>query len=143
MVIQETVWRSQEYIQTLALRYEVLRKPLGLMFDPMVFQLEHADIHVSAKVADWVVGCLILSPHGKSLKMRQVAVSDEWQRQGIGAKMVVFAESLAKKSGFFEMVLNARDSAIPFYLSLGYEIVGSGFEEVGIPHHTMRKNLVD
>ena len=143
ILIQEVVWSSKEYIQTLGLRYDVLRRPLGLMFEPKVFDLEQTDIHVSAKFADWVVGCLILTPHEKSVKMRQVAVSNDWQRKGVGAKMVVFAEALAIKNGFVEMVLNARDSAIPFYLSLGYEINGQGFEEVGIPHHAMRKNLVD
>jgi predicted GNAT family N-acyltransferase len=39
------------------------------------------------------------------------------------------------------MVLNARDTAIPFYLHLGYELVGEPFVEVGIPHRKMRKAL--
>jgi predicted GNAT family N-acyltransferase len=141
--IQEVVWGSSEYVQTLALRHEILRRPLQLMFDPMVFDSERSDIHVSAKFGDWVVGCLILTRNDKRVKMRQVAVASEWQRKGVGAKMVVFVEGLAKNSGFLEMVLHARDSAVPFYLSLGYEVVGEGFEEVGIPHHAMRRTLVD
>lgn len=40
------------------------------------------------------------------------------------------------------MVLHARDSALDFYLSLGYSIVGDPFEEVGIPHHRMEKSFV-
>lgn len=141
--IQPVVWGSSEYVQTLALRYEILRRPLQLSFDLMVFDLERSDIHVAAKFGDWVVGCLILTPHDKRVKMRQVAVASEWQRKGVGAKMVVFVEEFAKNSGFVEMVLHARDNAVPFYLSLGYEVVGEGFEEVGIPHHSMRKILVD
>lgn len=51
--IQEVVWGSSEYVQTLALRHEILRRPLQLMFDPMVFDAERSDIHVSAKFGDW------------------------------------------------------------------------------------------
>ena len=36
-------WGSVKYIQSLALRYEVLRKPLGLIFDPAIFLTEKSD----------------------------------------------------------------------------------------------------
>jgi predicted GNAT family N-acyltransferase len=39
------------------------------------------------------------------------------------------------------MVLHARETAVPFYLKLGYEVVGGQFEEVGIPHFKMEKKL--
>ena len=135
-------WGSVKYIQSLALRHEVLRKPLGLIFDPAIFPEEKGDIHLVANHGDWLVGCMILTEAGNDLKMRQVAVANKYRRNKVGARMVALAEAKAIEMGKQKMVLHARDSALDFYLSLGYYIVGDQFEEVGIPHHRMEKAFV-
>ena len=135
-------WGSVKYIQSLALRYEVLRKPLGLIFDPAIFLTEKSDYHLIAHHGDWLVGCMILTDVGEDLKMRQVAVANKYRRSGIGARMVAMAEAKAIEQGKQKMILHARDSAMDFYLSLGYIVVGDYFEEVGIPHHKMEKSFV-
>jgi predicted GNAT family N-acyltransferase len=135
-------WGSVKYIQSLALRHEVLRKPLGMIFDPSIFQEEKDDIHLVANHGDWLVGCVILSEVGNDLKMRQVAVANKYRRNRVGARMVLLSEAKAIEMGKKKMILHARDSALDFYLSLGYSIVGDQFEEVGIPHHRMEKSFV-
>ncbi len=135
-------WGSVKYIQSLALRHEVLRKPLGMIFDPAIFPEEKGDIHLVANHGDWLVGCMILTEAGNDLKMRQVAVANKYRRNKVGARMVALAEVKAIEMGKQKMVLHARDSALDFYLSLGYYIVGDQFEEVGIPHHRMEKAFV-
>ena len=135
-------WGSVKYIQSLALRHEVLRKPLGMIFDPAIFPEEKGDIHLVANHGDWLVGCMILTEAGNDLKMRQVAVANKYRRNKVGARMVALAEVKAIEMGKQKMVLHARDSALDFYLSLGYKIVGDPFEEVGIPHHRMEKSFV-
>ena len=135
-------WGSVKYIQSLALRHEVLRKPLGMIFDPAIFPEEKGDIHLVANHGDWLVGCMILTEAGNDLKMRQVAVANKYRRNKVGARMVALAEAKAIEMGKKKMVLHARDSALDFYLSLGYYIVGDQFEEVGIPHHRMEKAFV-
>jgi len=135
-------WGSVKYIQSLALRHEVLRKPLGMIFDPSIFIEEKVDLHLVANHGDWLVGCMILTDTGNDLKMRQVAVANKYRRCRIGARMVALAEAKAIEMGKQKMVLHARDSALDFYLSLGYSIVGDQFEEVGIPHQRMEKSFV-
>ena len=49
---------------------------------------------------------------------------------------------IAKKKGAGEMVLNARENAINFYLSLGYKEIEPYESDTGIPHTTMRKKLI-
>jgi predicted GNAT family N-acyltransferase len=56
--------------------------------------------------------------------------------------MVLLSDAKAIEMGKEKMILHARDSALDFYLSLGYSIVGDQFEEVGIPHHRMEKSFV-
>lgn len=143
IMVQRIAWGDRFYAQTLALRYEVLRKPIGLVFDPVIFEHEASDVHIVALENNWVVGCMVLSITNEGVKMRQVAVNPKKQRSGIGASMVQFAEEIASSKKHKRMVLHARDSAISFYLAQGYRIFGFGFNEVGIPHHAMVKDLVD
>ena len=143
VLVQIVPWGSQRYIQSLGLRFEVLRRPLGLVFDPATFLDEVNDIHLIAHYKDWVLGCMMLSRVEEGVKMRQVAVGHSEQRLGVGSEMIRFAEQHAKEMGCKAIVLHARDSAVPFYLKHNYELVGDGFLEVGIPHHAMRKSFVD
>ena len=59
------------YDQSLALRFSILRKPLGMVFSPQTFEMEAADIHLGIVSKDWLVGCLILTPSAENkAKMR-------------------------------------------------------------------------
>jgi len=89
---------------------------------------------------DLLVGVLILKPYKKqTLKMRQVAVHPNIQGNGVGTLLVNAAEILAKRKGYNQIVLHARETAIKFYQNLGYQIVGDSFKEVGIVHYKMQK----
>lgn len=136
----EILHGSKVYTQSLALRYEVLRKPLGLMFNPNGFPQENKEWHLGVMCADWLVACLIMTPEpGGKAKMRQVAVHEEWQGLGVGKRLVAFAEKMCEERGVRHIHLNARETAVPFYLTMGYQVVGDRFEEVGIPHFRMEK----
>lgn len=123
------------------MRYRVLRQPLGLQFDEKDLAAENQQVHIGAFVGEKVVGCLILViVDENTLKMRQVAVDPEMQRQGIGQKMVSYSELYAIEKGFCKIELHARQTAIHFYLDLAYHITGDPFLEVGIPHRKMVKD---
>ncbi|MCC7435882.1 MAG: GNAT family N-acetyltransferase [Methanoregulaceae archaeon] len=135
---------TPEYEATVSLRYEVLRKPLGLDFTPEQLAAEVTDLHCAL----WEFGipeplaCLVLTPLSEGeIKMRQVAVRPDHQGQGLGRILVEFSETTARARGFTRMVLNARDTAVDFYLRLGYTIEGEPFTEVTIPHRRMAKSL--
>ena len=55
--------------------------------------------------------------------------------------MVKYSEDFATRFGFQEMVLHARETAVPFYEMLSYNKVGDCFTEVTIPHWGMVKAL--
>jgi predicted GNAT family N-acyltransferase len=143
MTILNIEFATPEYDQTVQLRDKILRKPLGLYFSEEQLATEFADFHLAAFTNDWVLrGCLVLTPQDeKTLKMRQVAVDESVQKMGVGRQLVDASEALARQQGFRTIELNARETAVPFYLKLNYKIVGEQFEEVGIPHVKMKKIL--
>lgn len=133
---------SPEYDEAVSLRYAVLRKPLGLEFTAEQLAEEFADVHIGAWTSLGMVGTLTLSRYEENtIKMRQVAVSQAEQSQGVGSALVRFSEQWALNEGYKTLVLHARDTAVPFYIKLGYIPIGDAFVEVGITHQKMSKTL--
>ncbi|MCX7771565.1 MAG: GNAT family N-acetyltransferase [Clostridia bacterium] len=133
---------SDNYKAELALRDRVLRQPLGLSLYDEKLDKERFDRHIGAFMGDRLVGVLILTElTPEDIKMRQVAVGEALQGQGIGTALVSFAEEYARERGAARIVLHARKTAVPFYTKLGYKIIGETFIEVGLPHLKMLKVL--
>jgi ribosomal protein S18 acetylase RimI-like enzyme len=128
----------------LALRYQVLRKPLGLFFEEAEIAQEYLQLHFGCydQSTQELLGTLTLKPcENAAIKMRQVAVDPNCQSKGIGTFMVLQSEAYAKAKGYKKMELHARLSAVPFYQKLGYFVEGEGFTEVGIDHLYMYKAM--
>lgn len=133
---------SRLQIQSISLRNDVLRKPLGLEFSSSDLLAENDQVHIVALRGREVIGCMLLVPLDNGwVKMRQVAVSPVYQGRGTGRRMVAFAEEWVVKNQKSHMVLHARESAVLFYQNLGYQTDGDMFYEVGIPHYKMFKDL--
>lgn len=143
MNFEEISFGSPDYDEELKLRYDILRKPLGLEFTEEQIAEEYDQKHfVIRKNSGEIVGCLVLKIIDQhTIKMRQVAVQEECQRLGVGKLLVQGAEQWSMQFKFNKLTLHARDIAVPFYLKLGYQKVGSEFVEVGIPHWEMEKLL--
>ncbi len=143
IVYRQIEYGSPEQKESIVLREEVLRKPLGLQFNPEELSVESIQIHLAGFMDNSIVAVLLLVPiqGSQQIKMRQVAVADAFQGKGIGKRLVAFSETKALEIGYTLMVLHARKTAVPFYLSMGYNVQGEIFTEVGIPHLKMIKQL--
>ena len=141
--IRQIEFGTPEYDEAVWLRYEVLRRPLGLEFTPEQLAEEYDQIHLAAyEPAGRLLAYLNLTPIDADIvKMRQVAVASALQGRGVGKALVAESERLAADLHFKKMTLHARQVAVPFYERLGYSIVGEPFEEVSIPHFKMEKGL--
>ncbi|NDP20280.1 MAG: GNAT family N-acetyltransferase [Paludibacter sp.] len=140
VIIREIKCNSEEYRNELKLRDEVLRKPLGMCLYDENMEAEKNDIHIGAYLNNSLVGVLILTKlNSNDLKMRQVAVKGTMQSKKIGSKMVCYAEDFAKNSGYKNMMLNARKTAVAFYEKQGYKRISDEFLEINLPHYKMSK----
>jgi len=133
---------SEAYQHMLQLRINVLLNPIGVDASFIQPQQEKTDILIGAFDTAEMIGCCVLTPRNQDVvQLRQMAVATPLQGQGIGARIVQFAEQVAKENGFRTMLLHARSPAVDFYQKSGYAIIGESFEEVGIQHFRMQKVL--
>ncbi len=148
MKIQQIIFGSDYYFQTLKIRDLVLRKPLGLQLTPADTATDPQDIYFAILIeeprqAAQVIGCLGLTttdlPH--ILRMKQVAIHPQYQKQGLGIQLVTTAEAYAKQNHVHEITLRARVEVMEFYQKLGYQPYGEVFESVSLPHLNMKKKL--
>ena len=142
MALQIIDWGSDKCTQVLALRDEVLRKPLGLNFSQAEIDAEKNNIHMAALEDDRMLGCCMLVDEGqKTVRLRQMAVVNDVQGKGIGRALMQFAENLARDRGYQRITMHARKNAIGFYEKMGYTKTGNEFMEITIPHYVMEKEL--
>ena len=78
-----------------------------------------------------------------AVQIRQMGTIAQYRRQGLAAQVLSALESSAKQHISAKLaLLQAREYAIPFYLSQGWEIIDEPYEIVGIgPHRSMMKHL--
>jgi predicted GNAT family N-acyltransferase len=126
------------------IRYEVLRAPWGQTFDSTKDEFERISLHL-----------LLLDAEGKAAgagrlqfnnerqgQIRSMAIREDLRGNGWGRKILERLEEEAVKAGLKEIILDAREPAVGFYLDAGYEITGDSYLLFGIiPHKAMKKLL--
>ena len=135
---------KDEWERYLLFRWEMLRKPLGMSMDSLADSIEKESFHIMGIDED---GNVIASGRvhfntSDEAQIRYMAVDDNFKRQGIGSEIVTELERYALSKKAVTITLNARENAISFYLSLGYSEVCPYQSDTGIPHKTMKKDLI-
>ncbi|RPD49744.1 GNAT family N-acetyltransferase [Hymenobacter sediminis] len=128
------------------LRYEVLRQP---------WQQPEGSEQANDDQDPTTTHALLLAPEGFAAgvgrlhpsgpgqgQVRFMAVHPAWQGRGVGRQVLEYLETAARGQGFTEVVLHAREQAVPFYQRLGYAVVAPSHTLFGtIPHFLMRRAL--
>ncbi len=142
MEIREVPYGSEDYYKTVRLREKILREPLGMKFKPGYLEQDKQDWHIAAFENGRVIGTVLVKPLDRqTVKIRQVAVDTMLQGQGIGKKLMEYAEDFARRKGFKKAVLHARFYVVAFYKKLGYKVTSGPFDEIGMQHFRMEKDL--
>ncbi|MEM7434340.1 MAG: GNAT family N-acetyltransferase [Myxococcota bacterium] len=132
---------SPDYRAAIRLRDEILKNPEGRNTTPADVQAERAWTHVAGYLdGELRATCLLVDEPGK-VRMKRVAVATSVQGQGIGTGLLAFCEEYARAKDADEIYAHARENAVRFYERAGYTSEGDYFDEVGIPHMLVRKQL--
>lgn len=111
---------------------------------PEEIELDEDDaraFHVLATLGGRPVGCGRFVAHDGYVKIGRMAVLAELRGGGIGRAILEFLMDRARERGLGKAVLHAQLSAEGFYLKSGYVPVGEVFEEAGIAHRRMEREL--
>ena len=134
---------KEEWKNYFIFRWELLRKPLGMSKESLEDDLEDSSYHLMGidDENNVIASGRVHFNDNNQAQIRYMAVKDSYKRKGIGSEIVTKLEDYASSKGAKKMVLNARENALSFYLSLGYSEKGPYQSDTGIPHSKMDKDL--
>ena len=134
---------DNEFKKYFSFRWEMLRKPLDLLPGSEQDEFEESSFHIAAYDDSKIIGVgrLHIEPD-HSARIRYMAVHKDYQKQGIGSRILEKLEQFAKKNHVHICWLYARENAINFYMNNGFKIKGKSKSELlGLNHERMEKQL--
>lgn len=138
--VVEITGRSQME-QAWAIRRAVFIEEQGV---PEEIEIDEDDAHAFHALAlegNTAVGCGRMVVHDGYVKIGRMAVLNKRRGEGIGRTILVFLMERARRQGITRAVLHAQVTAEGFYLKNGYIAEGALFDEAGIAHRRMSRQL--
>jgi predicted GNAT family N-acyltransferase len=139
--ISQIEFASDLMREAFEVRFEVFVDEQGVPRELEMDEFDAGATHLVAIRGDRVVGTLRMLEHDGAAKIGRVAVRVAARRAGIGTRLMDRAAAIALERGFGEIILHAQVAVAGFYRRLGYVAEGDRFDEAGIPHVAMRKQI--
>lgn len=131
-----------ELEQAFDIRREVFVQEQGVPVEMEIDEEENNSIHFLAKLDGKPIGtCRMRWYKPQVAKAERVAVVSDGRGTGAGRELMLALEEYARKEGALKIILSAQTHAIPFYEKLGYQAEGEIYQDAGIDHRDMQKNL--
>ena len=123
------------------LRYEVFCNEQGV---PLELELDEHDadaLHLVAVEDGEVVATCRLLRVGDTVKFGRLVVAQRARRRGIAADMLAETERRARELRARRLVLSAQTYAVKLYEDAGYVAFGDTYDDAGIEHISMEREL--
>ena len=129
-----------EYASAKEIRYQALYGEWGLPRHLVEDTDGHTYRHLVAMSEGQVVGYVRIRLEDEDGKILQLTVDEKSRGRGIAKILMREVMDLAKREGFTEVYLDAREHVIGFYDGLGFVGEGEIFlsPRTGTPHRVMR-----
>ena len=118
-------------------------KPPGPMLDDYATLIDAGVVSVFEDANQNVLAIIVLLPKRDHLLFDNIAVRPDWQGQGLGRRLIAFAESEARRLGYAEIRLYTHQKMtenVALYTRLGFVETGRG-TEAGYDRVFMTKRL--
>jgi predicted GNAT family N-acyltransferase len=133
---------EEELAAALALRIEVFCGEQGVAFDGDRDGLDDAAVHLVAVEDDAVVGtCRLLIEPGGTARFGRLCVRASARGTRVGALLLAEAEREARAGDARRIGMHAQTDALALYRRAGFRPYGERFDEEGIEHLGMEKDL--
>jgi predicted GNAT family N-acyltransferase len=133
---------EEEWKSYYALRYQVLREPLGQPVGSERNENDSIGQHFALFENNEIKAIARLDEAGENIsQVRFVAVDPDSRGLGYGRVIMDATELKSKADGNNKMILHARDYAVDFYLKLDYRQVGKSYKLFDVlQHYLMEKD---
>ena len=98
-------------------------------------------LHWLVTDADGSVATLRVLPQGEVAKIQRVAVLKRARGTGLGTALMRHVMDRLAERGFTRATLGAQIDALGFYERLGFQAHGPVYDDAGIPHRDMDRDL--
>lgn len=134
---------SEIYLDAVKIRHKVFVQEQGVPLEREIDKDEAYSIHFVLYTDDHKAAATVrlLPLNMQELKLQRMAVLKEFRGQKLGDALIQEAELFAKQQNFSQIRLDAQLNAQTFYESHGYFTYGEVFQDAGIDHIHMKKDL--
>jgi predicted GNAT family N-acyltransferase len=133
---------EEELAAALALRIDVFCGEQGVTFEGDRDGLDDDAVHLVAVEGDEVVGtCRLLIEPGGTARFGRLCVRPSARGTGVGGLLLAEAEREARAGGARRIGMHAQTDALSLYRRAGFRPYGERFDEEGIEHLGMEKDL--
>ena len=133
---------SAELQQAFEVRRQVFVQEQGVSEDLVFDGQDREALHIVVKDGERAIGSArVQFLADNRAKLERMAVLNRYRRKGIGREMLLFLDAVWKDKQVQQVIVHAQLAVVPFYKSCGFHPVGLPFQEAGIKHIKMRKQL--
>lgn len=135
--------RTDDIAACIAIRREVFIDEQNVPEAEEMDDLDAGAIHILARDAEgeaWGTARLLIQ--GATGKIGRVAVRKGARGTGLGARLIEASiAELGRMPGVTRLKLSAQTYVIPFYERFGFVAYGPEYDDAGIPHRDMARDL--
>jgi predicted GNAT family N-acyltransferase len=123
-------------------RRQVFVKEQRISEDLVFDERDREALHIVVKDGERVIGSArVQLLVNNQAKLERMAVLNRYRRKGIGRKMLLFLDTVLRNKQVQQVIIHAQHDVAPFYKSCGFDQVGLPFQEAGIKHIEMHRQL--
>lgn len=133
---------EQEKELAFDIRKKVFVEEQGIPLHLEIDEFDQSATHfIVLEVDEPIAAARIRETESNVGKVERVCVLPGHRRKHLGVLLMNALEQHAKQNGWEKLKLNAQTSAIPFYEKLAYQVTSPEFDDAGIPHRAMEKEI--
>jgi len=131
-----------ELQEAFEVRRQVFVREQGISEDLVFDGHDREAQHIVVKDGERVIGSArVQFLTDNQAKLERMAILERYRRKGIGKEMLLFLDAVWKDKQVQQVIIHAQLEVVPFYKLCGFDELGLPFQEAGIKHIEMRKQV--
>jgi predicted GNAT family N-acyltransferase len=131
-----------ELQQAFEVRRQVFVREQSISEDLVFDRQDGEALHVVVKDGERVIGSArVQFLTDNQAKLERMAILKSYRRKGIGKEMLLFLDTVWKDKQMQQVIIHAQLEVVSFYKLCGFDELGLPFQEAGIKHIKMRKQV--